>query len=200
VFVTFEGPEGAGKTTVITAVSEALQARGASTFLTREPGGGSLGIRIRELLLGGDHVDPRAELLLFLADRAQHVSEMIRPALNLGKVVLCDRFTDSTIAYQGYARGFDLSLLREWNDFATGGLKPTLTILLDVAPEIGLARVTDKDRMDREPLQFHQNVRQGFLSEAAREPHRWIVIDASMPLADVTASAVHAVVQRQTQL
>jgi len=197
VFVTFEGPEGAGKTTVIHLVAEELIARGTEVVLTREPGAGEFGQRIRSILLESGAVHPRAELMLFLADRAQHVAEVLRPELEAGKTVLCDRYTDSTLAYQGYGRDFDLDLLRTCNDFATGGLVPDLTLLFDIDPALSLKRLTRKDRLDAEPLNFHQKVREGFLKEAHKNPGRWVILKADLGVEQVTAAAINAVLERQ---
>lgn len=180
MFVTFEGPEGAGKTTAIASVATALRERGHDVITTREPGEGSVGRSIRSILLDGHELSPMAELFLFLADRAQHVAEFIRPNLDAGRIVLCDRYADSTVVYQGVARGLDPKVARELNRLATGGLEPELTLLLDVAPEVGLARITEKDRLDSEPLDFHRRVREGFLAEAKENPIRWEVVDASV--------------------
>lgn len=180
MFVTFEGPEGAGKTTAIASVATALRERGHDVVTTREPGEGSVGRSIRSILLDGHELSPMAELFLFLADRAQHVAEFIRPNLDAGRIVLCDRYADSTVVYQGVARGLDPKVARELNRLATGGLEPELTLLLDVAPEVGLARITEKDRLDSEPLDFHRRVREGFLAEAKENPIRWEVVDASV--------------------
>lgn len=196
MFVSFEGPEGAGKTTVVGAVAEALRSQGLEVVVTREPGDGVVGAEIRQVLLHGDELDPKAELLLFLADRAQHVSRIIRPALERGAVVLCDRFADSTVVYQGCARGLDRDEIFAWNLFATEGLSPDLTILLDLPPEVGLARIKKKDRLDSEPLAFHRKVRDGFLEEASREPERWVVLDAAQAPNAVAAEAIAAVVRR----
>jgi dTMP kinase len=179
VFVSFEGPEGAGKSTLIALVAAGLSSDGHRVVATREPGDGPVGKEIRQVLLHGQALDPKAELFLFLADRAQHVADMIRPALKRGEVVLCDRYADSTIVYQGYGRGLDIAGLREWNAFATDQLQPDLTLLLDLPVEAGLARIESKDRMDGEPTEFHNRVRQGFLKEAGLAPDRWVVIDAS---------------------
>lgn len=192
VFVTLEGPEGAGKSSVLRALIPRLE-EDYDVVATREPGDTKLGAKIRTLLLDGDAIDSRTELLLFLADRAQHVAEVVRPALSRGALVLCDRYTDSTLAYQGYARDFDLEILREWNQFVTNDLAPDLTLLFDIDPEVGLGRITNKDRLDAEPLEFHQKVRQGFLSEALREPHRWVTIDASQSLELVVEAACAAI-------
>jgi dTMP kinase len=137
------------------------------------------------MVLHGENLSPKCELFLFLADRAQHVESIVRPALVAKQLVLCDRYSDSTLVYQGYGRGLDKDLLREWNDFATGGLVPDLTLLLDIEPELGLARIVGKDRLDSEPLDFHQAVRQGFLAEAEQDPSRWSVVDASRDLETV---------------
>lgn len=190
MFVTFEGPEGAGKSTAIRGVAGLLRARGLSVVETREPGAGELGKRIRHLLLEPSEtpMPDRCELFLFLADRAQNVVTLIEPALERGELVLCDRFADSTLVYQGYARGLDLETLREMNRFATGGRSPDLTLLLDVEPDAGLARIAIKDRLDSESLNFHRAVRDGFLAEARIEPARWRVIDASVPIEAVIAA------------
>ncbi len=193
MFVTFEGPEGSGKSTAIRTLAATS---GWNCLCTREPGAGEVGRRIRELLLEGETIDARCELFLFLADRAQHVSSIIRPAMNRGDVILCDRHADSTVVYQGYGRGLDLDWLRSLNQFATGGLKPDLTLLFDLSPEVGLARVTNKDRLDRESLEFHHRVREGFLAEAAREPDRWIILNASDSAEAVALAAVNAIKER----
>jgi dTMP kinase len=197
VFVTLEGPEGAGKSSVARGVASRLEAEGLKVLITREPGDGSLGPRVRQILLDGGELDPKAELLLFLADRAQHVAEVVRPALGRGEIVICDRYVDSSLAYQGYGRDLDVDDLRKWNDFATGGLVPDLTLLLDIEPTRGLERVKDKNRLDSEPLAFHQKVRNGFLKEAAREPRRWVILDASQNLENVTHAAFVAVKERR---
>lgn len=179
MFVTFEGPEGAGKTTAISAIAEHFRGAGRTVVTTREPGGSSIGKDVRRLLLEGGALTGRAELFLFLADRTQHVHETILPSLEAGALVLCDRFADSTVVYQGYGRGLDVLELKKLNDIAVQSLVPDITFLFDLPVEIGLARITSKDRLDSEPIEFHQKVRQGFLSEAALEPNRWVVLDAS---------------------
>ncbi len=189
MFVTFEGPEGGGKSTLIRGLAEALRSEGLDVLVTREPGAGEIGKSIREILLHGEQLDPKAELFLFLADRAQHVAAVIRPSLDKGVCVLCDRHADSTIVYQGYGRGLDLDLLRAWNQFATGGLTPDVTFLLDLDPSLGLGRIASKDRLDSEPVEFHNMVRAGFLAEAKLAPERWIVLDAGMPPEDVLQQA-----------
>lgn len=189
VFVTFEGPEGAGKSTAIAGVKEILEAEGYQVFVTREPGSGEFGKAVRQILLGGLDVIPRAELFLFLADRAQHVESEIRPALEQGKIVICDRYADSTVVYQGYARGMDLELLRELNDLATGSLTPDLTILVDLEPEEGLRRIKDKDRLDSEPIDFHRKVRNGFLAESRIFAGRYRIVNGNQPPRDVIREA-----------
>lgn len=196
MFITLEGTEGSGKTTAIKGIAEVLRSEGHDVLVTREPGGSNIGPKIREILLGGDAVSPLAELLLFLADRTQHVEQVIRPHLAKGGVVLCDRFRDSTVAYQGYARGFDVALLEQLNDVATLSLKPDLTLLFDLDPEIGLARQTDKDRLDLEPLEFHQKVREGFLEIMKKEPERVIRMDASLEPQQVQANCLEIIRSR----
>lgn len=193
MFVTFEGPEGAGKSTAIEAVRRLLEAEGCRVFATREPGAGEFGAAVRQILLGGLDVVPRAELFLFLADRAQHVAAEIRPALLAGNIVLCDRYGDSTVVYQGYARGLDIALLRQLNDLATGSLVPDLTILIDVEPEIGLRRIQHKDRLDSEPLEFHRKVRLGFLEEARLFTDRFRVLDGTKPPDVIGREAAHLI-------
>jgi dTMP kinase len=192
MFITLEGPEGAGKTTVIKALAEHLKELHSEVVVTREPGAGAIGKRIREILLDGAQVAPTAELFLFLADRAQHVHDLILPALQRNAVVLCDRFADSTVVYQGYGRGMDIPNLREFNRMATGGVHPDRTLLLDLPPKLGLSRLVSKDRLDSESLTFHEKVRAGFLEESRLEPARWRVVDASQPLEKVIADSLSA--------
>lgn len=179
MFLTFEGPEGAGKTTAIRAIAQILEGRGHQILVTREPGAGELGRQIREILLHGGAMPPQTELFLFLADRANHVQNIIKPALDDGKIVLCDRYADSTFVYQALVRGLDPEFVDRANVFATQGLTPQMTFLLDLDPKVGLARIESKDRMDREPIAFHEAVRQGFLDLTRRNPDRWHIIDAS---------------------
>jgi dTMP kinase len=188
LFLTFEGPEGAGKTTQIGLLEQALRDAGHAVTRTREPGGDRVGERVRELLLHGA-MGAEAELLLFAAARAQNVRDVVRPALEAGHIVLCDRFTDSTIAYQGYARSLPLDLIRQVNTFATRGLVPHRTFLLDLPPELGLSRQSpdEQNRLDLESLAFHQRVRQGFLDTARAEPERIVIIDASRSTEEVAA-------------
>ena len=179
MFITFEGPEGAGKSTALATVADRLRAMGFDVLTTREPGAGDFGKSIRQILLHGEDLDPKAELLLFLADRANHVASIIRPALANSAIVLCDRYADSTVVYQAHARGLEEAFAREGNRFATGGLIPDLTILFDLDPHIGLSRLKSKDRLDAQSIDFHLLVRDGFLKEAEREPSRWRKVDAA---------------------
>ncbi len=197
LFLTLEGPEGAGKTTQLARLLLRLEAAGHSVVRTREPGGDAVGERVRELLLS-TQMTSEAELLLFAAARAQNVAEVVRPALEAGKIVLCDRYTDSSLAYQGYARGLSLEAIRAINHFATRDLVPARTLLLDLPAEEGLARrhqdAGTANRLDHESLNFHQKVRTGFQELAAAEPERWVVIDAAQS-EDVVAEALWAAVE-----
>ncbi len=187
-FITLEGPEGAGKSTQVKHLTTLLTERGIDHLVTRDPGGTPLGKKIRRILLTPNlDVSPRAELLLYQADRAQHVEELIMPALREGKLVICDRYVDSTMAYQGYGRGIDFDLIKELNQIATGGLMPSLTFLFDLDSEEGLSRrhPAGHDRIEREALDFHIKVRQGYLEMAKQEPERFHIIDASKPLSAV---------------
>lgn len=195
MFITFEGPEGGGKSTLLRTLSVRLEAQGREVVCTREPGAGALGGEIRRWLLESESLDERAELFLFLADRSQHWTQLIAPALARGAMVLCDRHADSTLVYQGYARGHDLDLLRQLNALATQGNSPALTFLLDLESATGLARAKG-DRMDREPLEFHQKVRAGFLAESQRDPQRWVILDASQPADQVAERAWQELVAR----
>ncbi len=180
LFVTFEGVEGAGKTTQIALLRAALEASGLTVCVTREPGGDTISEAIRALLLEHE-MTPRAELLLFLASRAQNVEEVIRPRLAAGDIVLCDRFIDSSIAYQGVGRGLGRDRVAQLNAFAVHGVTPDLTVLLDLPPETGLARQLEKHRMELENLEFHERVRQGFAAEARNDSGRFCVLDAQEP-------------------
>lgn len=191
MLVTLEGPEGSGKTTQVRLLAAWLEERGYAVVRTREPGGTSIGEQIRTLLHDPAHteMEARAEILLYSASRAQLVAEVIRPALRAGKIVLCDRYLDSTYAYQGYGRGLPLEALREITQFATGGLKPDVTFYLDIEVELGLRRRTvggeEMNRLDRETLAFHRRVRQGYLALIAAESERWVTLDASGAVEDV---------------
>ncbi len=185
MFISFEGVEGAGKTTQIARLAARLRASGRQDVLTtREPGDGSLGAELRRLALHppmGMVVEPRAELLIMMADRAQHVGQVLRPHLDSGGIVLCDRYADSSTAYQGYGRGLDLAEIAALNAYATDGLTPDLTFLLDLDPAVGLARQKERSVMEEEGLPFHKRIRVGFLALAEAEPHRWHLIDSSRP-------------------
>jgi dTMP kinase len=180
-FLTLEGPEGGGKTTQAKRLEDHLRRRGYDVLLTREPGGTKLGEEIRRIFSSkGYTISPEAELLLLLSSRAQHVREVIAKSLEQKKVVICDRFSDATLAYQGYGRGMDISFIKMLNDFATSGLRPDLTILLDLDVEVGLRRKgISEDRMEAEDISFHERVRKGYLSIALEEPERVKVLDAS---------------------
>jgi dTMP kinase len=192
VFVTLEGGDGAGKTTQIEALARLIVDAGQRIVTCREPGGTAVGERLREALFADpDHPpSPATELLIFAAARAQLVAEVIRPALEAGHVVLCDRYADSTVAYQHHGRGLDVEAVRAANEVATGGLAPDLTVLLDLDPLEGLRREgrTD-DYMEREDIAFHRRVRLGYLELAAAEPERWLVLDATRPAMQVTHAA-----------
>jgi dTMP kinase len=183
-FITLEGPEGSGKSTHASRLAEYLRSKGRDVLLTREPGGTAIGDQIRAIL--NDHANtamhPRAEILLFCASRAQLVNRMIRPHLARGGTVVCDRFSDSTLAYQGYGHGLDLGILRTISNFATEQLAPDLTLLLDLPVEIGLARRrrsdSDWNRLDALEVAFHRRVRQGYLDLSRVDPGRWVPIDA----------------------
>ncbi|TET57318.1 MAG: dTMP kinase, partial [Dehalococcoidia bacterium] len=184
----FEGGEGCGKSTQSRLLLKKLEQQGIPTILTHEPGGTALGNEIRMLLKRkqGASISPQAELFLFAASRVQLVAELVRPALQEGKAVICDRFTYSTIVYQGYGRGLDLATVGMVNTMATGNLKPDLTILLDMPSEQGLERRrSSKDRFELEDLSFHHRVREGYLKMAAAEPDRWLLIDASLAKAKI---------------
>ncbi len=188
LFVTLEGGEGAGKSVQARALGQRLRELGVPHLLTHEPGATVLGLRLRELLMDVTiELSPWTELFLFAADRAQHVREVLRPALAAGQVVLCERFNDSTIAYQGYGRGLPLEQVRQVCQAAAVGLAPHLTFLLDVPPEVGLARKTgDDDRFRHQEIDFHQRVREGYLALAREEPRRIVSVDATLPLQQVT--------------
>jgi len=184
MFITLEGPEGSGKSSQLPLLAEFLRAQGRDVICTREPGGTKIGDQIREVLVRMDNVElhPRTEILLFLSARAQLVEELILPSLADGKIVICDRYGDSTLAYQGYGHGLDLEKLRMMLEFATNGLKPDLTILLDVDVLVGLKRKKVKDewnRLDAYEISFHERVREGYHHLTAQDPKRWRIVDAS---------------------
>jgi len=195
LFITFEGGEGSGKTTQLKALLAGLRGSGTEAVETRDPGGTAVGKQIRELLLEREQtrMEATAELFLYEASRAQLVAEVIRPALGQGRVVLCDRFCDSTVAYQGYGRGLDRGLIAHLNAVATDGLAPDLTFLLDLDPALGLERATQRglqlrqrqDRMERELLEFHQRVRDGYRTIAAAEPARVVVVDGARGMTEI---------------
>ncbi len=205
MFITLEGPDGSGKTTQIRLLYDALVAAECDVLLTREPGGTAIGDQIRVVLHDIENSDivPETEILLYSASRAQLVGQVIRPALAAGIIVLCDRYADSTMAYQGYGRGLNLEALTAITDFATGGLKPDLTLFLDLEPEIGLTRRKTSgqewNRMDRQTLDFYRLTRRGYHTLAEMEPERWVSIDASGSKTEV-AAAVWATVQRRLNL
>jgi dTMP kinase len=201
MFITLEGPDGSGKTTQIHRLYDRLVAAGYAPLLTREPGGTPIGDQIRDVLhsLANDDMVDTTEILLYSASRAQLVAQVIRPALEKGRLVLCDRYADSTMAYQGYGRRLDLDALQVITQFATGGLRPDLTILLDVDVQTGLGRkqaAEEWNRMDQQAIDFHQRTRAGYLALAAAEPDRWITVDASGPVPHVAELTWQTVVQR----
>ena len=193
--VSLEGPEGAGKTSVLEAIIPILEDRGIEVLSTREPGGVLIGEKIRQVILDPSHteMDPKTELLLYIASRRQHLVEKVLPALAAGKLVIMDRFIDSSVAYQGFGRGLDKEAIDWLNEFATDGLKPDLTLYFDIEVEEGLARIaanSDREinRLDMEGLDLHRKVRQGYLSLLEKEADRIVKIDASLPLDQVIAN------------
>lgn len=201
--ITFEGVEGSGKSTQARLLADALRAAGRDILTTREPGGTPTGEVIRQLLqhdLAGEPLCDASEALLFCASRAQLCRNVLRPALDAGTWIVLDRFTDSTLAYQGYGRGFDVDQLRNINAFATGDVTPDLTILMDVPVEAGLRRILTrgegKDRIEREPLAFHQKLYDGYRAMARREPDRFVVIDGTQPQPDIATQILGIVTQR----
>jgi dTMP kinase len=200
VFITFEGPDGSGKTTQIRLLVDWLGEQGYEVVLTREPGGTDIGNQIRRVLHDpdNDEIDARTEILLYSASRAQNVAQFIQPALSAGKIVISDRYADSTLAYQGYGRCLDLDTLKTITAFATGGLTPDLTLFLDVPAQEGLSRRQaggeEWNRLDAEALEFHQRARTGYLNLIAQDPSRWVVIDAVLPIEEIQ-SEIRAVVR-----
>ena len=187
LFITFEGPDGCGKTTQMKLLAEYLEKKGEEVVLTREPGGKGLGEKVREILLNYDgEVSDRCESFLFLADRAQNIDIIVNPAVKAGKIVLCDRHIDSTVAYQGYGRGLDIERINMLNSLATNGKKPDLTFVFDVDVETSMKRVgKEKDRMESAGIDFHNRVRQGYLELAKQEPNRIKVIDATKSIEEI---------------
>ena len=209
-FITFEGIEGCGKTTQVGLLSRMLEEQGKPVLVTREPGGCAIADKIRAILLDADNhaLVPLAELLLYAAARAQHVAEVIRPALAEGKVVICDRFTDATMAYQGHGRSLDRDLIRTLNRLAAGGISPDMTILLDCPAEIGLKRALARiettegareERFEQESLRFHRAVRQGYLALAAADPDRFVVLDGTLDITETATAISKAVLSRFVQ-
>jgi dTMP kinase len=201
MFITLEGPEGSGKTSQIPPLAKFLEERGFRIVTTREPGGTPIGDQVRAILtnLNNTSMHPRTEILLFLAARAQLVEQCIRPALSQGNLVLCDRYGDSTLAYQGYGHGTDLDVLRQLLNFATGNLWPDLTLLLDIDPEKGLKRKrsgSEWNRLDAYELAFHQRVWEGYQALARQEPQRWVTIDASQPF-DLIQNQIRKVILKR---
>jgi dTMP kinase len=212
-FISFEGIEGCGKTTQIRLLADALKQAGRKVLLTREPGGCPISDKIRAILLDADNsaMTPKAELLLYAAARAQHLDEVIRPALASGVIVLCDRFTDATVAYQGFGRGLDLDLINILNQTATDDCRPDLTVLIDCPVETGLERAIARieagtasdsnhlreERFERESLEFHQKVRNGYLSIAETSPDRFIIIDGRHSV-DIIAAEIFSAVSART--
>lgn len=201
LFVTFEGGDGAGKTTQSELLGAWLEAQGYEVVRTREPGGTALGTEVRRILLhGGDEigaVNARAEALLYAADRAQHVAQLVRPALERGAVVVQDRYIDSSLAYQGAGRVLEVSEVRQLSEWASGGLWPELTVLLDVDPDTAAARRQSRggaaDRLEAEAFEFHAAVRAGFLGFAAAEPGRYLVLDAAQPAEELSEQIIDRV-------
>lgn len=192
-FIAFEGGEGAGKSTQEELLAQWLADSGHSVLRTREPGGTPAGEAIRAVLLSNEYsgLDPRAEALLFAAARGEHVERVIRPALEAGSVVVCDRYIDSSVAYQGIGRDLDADYVRDLSLWATRGLVPDLTVVLDIDPQVGLSRVERPDRLESEPIEYHRSVRQAFLDIASADPPRYLVLDAT-DSKDTIAAAIRA--------
>ena len=211
MFITLEGIEGSGKTTQVAHIERFLHEKGFACIITREPGGTKIGEKIRAILLSpdSDYLDPRTELLLYMADRVQHVKELVNPSLAAGKTVLCDRYIDATVVYQGVARGLDIALIKTLHKMILDDLKPDITLLLDLAPEIGLPRawkqINNGDRaqietrFEKKTLSFHKKVREGYLELARREPDRFKVIDASREESRVRKDIFEALVYMFSQ-
>lgn len=206
MFVTIEGPEGSGKSSVTKEVVKLLEKDGEEVVLTREPGGTPIAEQIREVILNKENtaMDPVTEALLYAAARRQHLKEKVWPLSKEGKIIISDRFLDSSLAYQGGARGLGIDYILEMNQFATEGYYPELTLLFDLDPRIGLARIAankgrEVNRLDLEKIDFHDSVRQTFLDLAKRFPERFVVLDASKPFDEVVQDAYHAIKDRLVQ-
>jgi dTMP kinase len=201
LFIAFEGGDGAGKSTQAAMLASALEARGLAVLRTREPGGTPVGEKLRSLVLdhGNGHIDARTEALIFAASRAAHASQVIRPALDRGDVVLTDRYIDSSVAYQGAGRDLGMDAVRSLNEWATSGLQPDLTVLLDVDPAVGRARRTAgnaaEDRLESEADEFHSRIRAAFLDLARSRPEAYLVLPAHLPVADLAARILERVSQ-----
>ena len=203
MFITLEGPEGSGKTTAVNAAVAELEKRGYSIVRTREPGGTPIAEQIRNVILdkANTAMDPRTEALLYAASRRQHLVEKVWPAVKEGKIVICDRYLDSSLAYQGGARGLGIDNILNINMFATEGTFPDLTLLFDIDPEVGLARIAanasrEVNRLDLEKLDFHKNVRNTFLDLAKRYPDRFVIIDASKSQEEVARATLDVILAR----
>ena len=195
LFITFEGADGCGKSTQLSLLSEYLKNKGYEVLITREPGAKGLGEKVREILLNYDgEVSDRCESFLFLADRAQHIDKIINPAIEKGVIVLCDRHTDSSVAYQGYGRGLDINRIKMLNELATNGRVPDLTLVFDVDVETSMSRVgSEKDRMESAGMEFFNRVRNGYLEIAKQEPNRVKVLDAKKSINDIQKDVVKLV-------
>ncbi len=204
IFITFEGIEGSGKSTQVKILAEKLQKDGFKTITTFEPGDTEFGRKIREILLSTSlTINPLSELLLYFADRIQHVSEKINPYISEGFIVISDRFTDSTLAYQGYGRGISLELINNLNKFLLDEFKPKITILLDLPVEQGLARnrnINKNDKFEFEDISFHNKVREGFLKLAALEPERFIIVDATKTFEEIASEIYENIKERLKNL
>ena len=203
LFITLEGPEGSGKTSAIKIVKERLESLGYQIEMTREPGGTYISEQIREVILDKRNtlMDPRTEALLYAASRRQHLVEKIWPSLKEGKIVFCDRYLDSSLAYQGYARGLGIDEILKVNDYAPEGTFPDITLLFDIDPELGLERINkNKDRevnrLDVEKLSFHKKVREGYLLLSKKFPERYIIVDASKPLEEVANQVFEEIIKK----
>lgn len=198
LLVTFEGTEGAGKSTLIRAIATQLEQQGTQVTVTREPGGSAVAEQIRNLILNNE-MDPWTELFLYEAARAEHLAQTVLPALRRGDVVLCDRFTDSSLAYQGHARGLPWHDVKTLNQLATQGLKPALTVLLDIDPAEGLKHAQERNRFEEEGVKFQKKVRQGFLKVRKEEPSRWLVIPARSGTPEEMARVVVKEIELRTR-